>query len=45
MRGRDSAREGSGDERIINPESETQEYLKAVLDAEWRRDVSEPESE
>lgn len=35
MRGRDDTE--ADEERIINAEGETSDYLKAVLDAEWSR--------
>lgn len=36
MRGRDHTDEADED-RIINADGETSDYLKAVLDAEWNR--------
>ena len=43
MRGRDKAGDGSGDDRIINPDGEATERLKAMLDAQWGRNDSETE--
>jgi len=43
MRRRDKAGDGSGDDRIINPESEATERLKAMLNAQWGREESDPE--
>jgi len=40
MRGRDT--DGADEDRIINADGETSDYLKSVLDAEWRRDRSPP---
>lgn len=39
MRGRDHTDETdeADEERIINADGETSDYLKAVLDAEWNR--------
>jgi hypothetical protein len=35
MRGRDHTE--TDEERIINADSETSDYLKSILDAEWHR--------
>jgi len=45
MRGRDTDGDDSGDDRIINPDGEATERLKAVLDAEWNRVDSDREAE
>lgn len=38
MRGRDQTYDGGADdERIINPDADATEYLKAAIDARWRR--------
>jgi virulence-associated protein VagC len=44
MRGRDTDGD-DGDERIINPDGEATERLKAVLDAEWGREESETDEQ
>jgi len=45
MRGRNKDHDGSRDDRIINPEGEATERLKAMLDAQWGREDSEREEE
>ena len=45
MRDRDHTHEGDGDERIINPDGETQGHFKAVLDAEWGCDGPDQRSD
>jgi len=37
--------DGSGDDRIINPDGEATDRLKAMLDAQWGREDSEREEE
>jgi hypothetical protein len=37
----DTELDGSPDDRIINPEGDATERLKAMLDAQWRREDSE----
>jgi hypothetical protein len=41
MRGRDHT-DDTDEERIINADGETSDYLKSVLDAEWDSDRSPP---
>jgi virulence-associated protein VagC len=45
MRGSDTEFDGSGDDRIINPDGEATERLKAMLDAQWGREESGTEEE